>query len=53
MGDALSGEIENTVKCEYRIRFANPILQAKRDNKSVYIRNVISFFRKIELNNLL
>ena len=50
MGDVLSGEFENTDKCEHRIcpdkcrmgESQTPIT-TERDNKSVRSRNVISF----------
>ena len=50
MCDVLSGEFENTAKCEHRIcpdkcfmGLAHTLITTERDNKSVRSRNVISF----------
>ena len=50
MGDVLSGEFENSTKCEhricldkYRMGSTQTLIQAERENKTVYRRNVLSF----------
>ena len=48
MRDVLRGEFEKSTKCEHlfvqtNALWAKPLLQAERENKSVYSRNVLSF----------
>ena len=51
MGDVLIGEFKNTAKCEHRICPDNtvwakpkPLLQAERENKSVFTAEMFSLF---------
>ena len=57
MCDVLSGEFENTAKCEHRIcpdkcfmGLAQTLITTERDNKSVRSRNVISFFLPVKFS---